>query len=112
MPSLIAKNWYFIEKDYRVGMLIDRLVSIEAFRNCDSRIDLFDRLRNTVPTYLVDTYLEHFSELVEYLSDEGWRVNSLTFNGEDITDQIQQLFYIISVYLFASASYKDTLPTS
>ena len=26
--------------------------------------------------------------------DEGWRVNSLTFNGEDITDQIQQGTYI------------------
>ena len=26
--------------------------------------------------------------------DEGWRVNSLTFNGEDITDQIQRGTYI------------------
>ena len=30
----------------------------------------------------------------QILPDEGWRVNSLTFNGEDITDQIQNGTYI------------------
>lgn len=30
----------------------------------------------------------------QVLADEGWRVNSLTFNGEDITDQIQDGTYI------------------
>ena len=61
-------------------------------RFADALVDV-DIVQTEQGTVMLSVAKNH-SLRYQILPDEGWRVNSLTFNGEDITDQIQQGTYI------------------